>query len=322
MTMPLVFYDSRNRIEGWAHRVLELAARSGEVWLMGPQALRLSLGRETLRSINFVELEQLEGYKQDSAEFKSAYRHMSTAPYDYEFACFDRFIALNRLMESMSWESSWHIDTDAVVASPLPAFDDVDAITLAWNTDERTGDLPAASAGNALLTGQAVRCFVEFIISEMYVGENLEYLWHRYAERMSENLFGGVCDMTAWGMLRHRNQLGDVINLSNTLIRGSVWINSTYSVQSQVKQMQWDPGIKDRQIVLDPKDRSLKSESHSLPLLGVHFAGADKLLIHDWHNEKKITIGGPRHYILRSAYRVRRKSISIASTCRNSKACD
>lgn len=311
---PVVYFDTRERLPSFAWSAVLQSARWGPTYLVKPR------GREDVETTNLTLIDpgSLRGLREQIQAFRSNYVHLSTAPVAYERACFERFIALNALCDQLDLPSIWHVDTDVVVSQAIFAQETSSALShldlVAWGVPHGAFSFgEPMSLGFSFVTKEVLQAFTNFVVDKFYV-DYLGDCEKFYRNRLSAGMTGGVCDMTAWGVLSTTHAKWRVLDTRTSRLAGRALINTLYSFsrQSDIPPAVQIEGTGRYSLRLNGGDFLLVRGERNIPLLGVHFAGADKALIPTVKPTWSLPIGGPRHLSNRGHYRLRRKIGSLA----------
>lgn len=145
---------------------------------------------EKYRHIQFINVNDLN-YLEKFQNFKDVYVHLSTHSLEFELACFERFFALESLLEIYNIESAWHLDTDVW---PTPLLHQFNGFELVFSSPYE--DLSVASGHTSKFSLQNISKFTTFLTDVLYQ-EHLEEMTRNFSERLQKGLLGGICDMRA-----------------------------------------------------------------------------------------------------------------------------
>jgi len=308
----IVFIDSRSQLPGWAYRIINGAAKAfpGRVIVVVPRTEHVI---SHISGVSAVSSMSISGLPQTLGAFRERYVHLSTAPEEYERSCFERFLILDAVMAKFGLERVWHLDIDALPLTDLARIETAELIRdpnfwALMSYESIPADVGSSvSAGNALLTSSAVREFVTLVEGEFFDGL-LPQLRNFYSDRLANGLQGGVCDMTAWGVIAMRRR-GDGILNSNTERPAGVLIpNSLYGLRTQLGRVGLSIGASDIKLFVSASQGVIRLDGHEkIPLGLIHFSGADKEVSRWLMSGRGLTLNGKVHTSIRGAYRVKRR---------------
>jgi hypothetical protein len=305
VAVPVVMYDSRSELPHWAWRVVRLTASHGTTILLKPPGHRDA----THPNLEIIDPRDVPGASDRLTQFRKAYVHMSTAPIQFERACFERFLVLAAYMEGATLNHVWHMDTDAVAHASArtiglnlakAGFDAVSAGSLeCWDTGG------SISAGNAFLSQRAVEAFSDFVCGRMF-GEYGTSLRRWFLGLKDRGGSGGVCDMTAWGICLREDRTLKTLDTNWTLVDDHMVINSLYRLPMQWHQI---TGSSAGTLRVDGRGTRVwdTSSGLSIPIAAIHLSGADKWLGHILDTPVSVRTDGAAHKAMRMAYRMSRR---------------
>jgi hypothetical protein len=320
---PAVFYDSRSDLPAYAWKAVLSTARVGPVVLVKPVGTR----DQHHPNLEQVSPDSLPGLSEDLSEFETAYQHWSSSPPEYEKACFERFIAANRLCQHRGLGHVWHLDTDAVAGKSMFSNEVVDLVT---TYDLVAGGIPQPDTPFGFPTFTGLACIKSDVLQrfslyvrQRFFGESEREGKQYLQQRLAMGLTGGVCDMTAWATFLQQDSSIKVLDTSQFLVAGSVALNSLYGFTGDNHDM--PPPLtrsQNRRPVLAYRDGSfsLELETSQIDVFGVHFSGADKQLILGLSDGWTLRLGGNRHVSVRSRFRIKRKVKSLKAKILRSRA--
>ncbi len=143
--------------------------------------------------------EQVGLYGNSAAEFAAHYEHMSGNHQAFEQFCFQRWFILHEWMEKNNVPIAFYQDSDVLlycnVTEEYPLWGRDYAFTLSKGTS------PATS----YFTAPGLSCFLDFV-RDVYVNHNALYAELRriYEEMQTQELPGGICDMTLFKFFREQ----------------------------------------------------------------------------------------------------------------------
>ncbi len=311
----IVYVDTRANLPGWAYRIINGAEKTfpGRVLVVVPRAEHVERHLTDARVLSFPEL---SGLDQVLSDFRQRYVHLSTAPETYERSCFERFLVLHALMDELGLGCVWHLDIDAlplkdlmqIELSPLIRDPNFWALLSYDAIPMTTG--PSVSAGNSLLTASAVRDFTALISGEFF-GALLPELRKFFSMRVEQGLPGGVCDMTAWGVVALRRNGNGMVNSNSELPAGVLIPNSLYGLQSQLDRAGLVRNAAEIRLTISGSSGAVRlSGVGEIPLGLVHFSGADKEVSRWLMSGRPLTLNGWVHQLMRGGYRLKRRVTS------------
>jgi len=178
------------------------------------------------------------------------YRHLSTASYNFELFCFQRWFLLREMMERGNIHRVFYMDSDvmlywsiASIAEELP--DHQMACLIAKHQDNYRW---AASAHNSFWCREVLEEFCDFTLKTYTDNSRISRLVRKYEFQKRHGLPGGICDMTLLYLFSLEHQ---VLNLA-TVRKGSVFDlavgtgenfdTDEYYVENRIKKFSWKDG--------------------------------------------------------------------------------
>ena len=185
MDIPYIFFDNREELQPWFVKILRAVSESQEIYVITRAARTKTLDRENIHFVNISEL----GYFPRFNEFKEKYVHLSTHSIDFELSCFERYFAIESLMELNQFTTIWHLDTDVFPTEHLKKYNQFDLVFSSPYADNSV-----VSAHTSKFSRHGINEFTEFLIHEFYA-DHLQVLQKFYDLRIEDGLSGGICDM-------------------------------------------------------------------------------------------------------------------------------
>ena len=228
--------------------------------------------------LHLINPAKLPQYKHVQQLFDGLFVNYSTSSEAFERACFDRWFALNSATTHLKNDDYvCLLDTDFVLGM---APSQLLAVCIA-NTKNRQlqfiaeweGDTPVAiSPEITIMTKGYLYGFCEYLLTSYYAPAMKSTLLQEYFERIGAGLSGGVCDMRALAAYSKRNT-ESCFNVQ-TLDQLQIISNFRLFLASDVGQTD------DWTLSLDFDHHVLQVGEASKRLVGVHFQGDQKLLMH------------------------------------------
>lgn len=199
MKVPYIFFDNRVELQPWFKRILRAIPKSQETYIITYARPSKDLSRENIHFLNIADLDYFPRFEM----FKEKYVHLSTHSVDFELSCFERYFAIESVMEKYQLNSIWHLDTDVLPTQDLESYNKFDLVFSSPYLDNSV-----VSAHTSKFSYEAICEFTEFLISEFYV-DSLQQLRKFYESRIERGLQGGICDMQGlafWLQLHRQGQ--------------------------------------------------------------------------------------------------------------------
>ena len=182
-----------------------------------PDSTIYLLGDYSNDCYDVVEHHLFSDYYQGANEFSKIYRHFSTLSRRFECFCFQRWFILRDFLVANKLDKCLYLDSDTLLYADVTLeqkkFEEFD-FTLSQMTSGCTFFLNSVEALDA---------FCDFVINIYTKKDRYHYdkMVSHFAVRKKNNLPGGVCDMTAFGLYRegHFGEIGEVAQI----IDGSVY---------------------------------------------------------------------------------------------------
>jgi hypothetical protein len=270
--IPIVFFDNRTELPDWFKWILRDIDGSVPVYVITPA--KVSWSRKLPNNIIFVTPESLD-YGKSYSDFQDSYVHLSTHSSDFELACFERYFALEELMKRNRYAEAWHLDTDVWVT---PSLSEIYCPGMIFSSTSKT-NVPA-SAHTAKFTDTGITAFTSFLKSTFYQ-ENLFELETFYRERITMQLTGGVCDMTALGYWLNRYSDQDWFN-SEGFRADSLQLNHIFGdLRDTFSRFGIESSKNKKFIILTKRNRNfeLRYKKNRIKFATIHFQGHHKSLV-------------------------------------------
>lgn len=202
MSVPYIYFDNRLDLQPWFLAILDFIPSTQDVYIVSNAGGEIFNDRPNLHFIKISELD----YKHTFHRFCEKYIHLSTHEPEFELSCFERFFAIESLMNLMGLESIWHLDTDVLPTSDLEIYDKYELVFSSPYPDNSV-----VSAHTSKFSLRGIRDFNEFLIDKFYV-IHLQELINFYNLRVESGLLGGVCDMQGLAYWLRSYQQSDWLN--------------------------------------------------------------------------------------------------------------
>jgi len=190
---PVVFFDNRNVLDANFLRILASAKIDNDIIVIVTSPNHKPL--KTKNNVSIVDAYSLPGYREYENKFLGVYQHLSTNTQEFETSCFLRFFAAECLIKKMQLERIWMFDCDVWPTNSISFWNDARSDYLSPDYfDERT-----ISCHSSLLSSALLRQFNKFTL-EVFYNEMIPELQERFEQIKSDQLSGGISDMTAMGL--------------------------------------------------------------------------------------------------------------------------
>ena len=218
---PVVFFDNRSVLDTNFLRILaSTKIENSIIVIVTSPDHKLP---KTRNNISIVDAYSLPGYREFEKKFLEVYQHLSTNSLKFETSCFLRFFAAECLINKMQLDRIWMFDCDVWPTESISFWDDASDDYLSPDYfDEMT-----ISCHSSLLSAALLRQFNKFTI-EIFYNEMLPELQVLFDQMQSNQLSGGISDMTAMGAFL-RNQLNHPWLDSNMNGRSEHFLSHTFS---------------------------------------------------------------------------------------------
>lgn len=221
----------------------------------------------------------IQEYKGDACnQFKDAYVHLSDNPYDFELACFLRWIILSAFIQKLKLDRILYLDNDVAVYTPLHTWPE-QILNCSYSLSR--GSSPHTNFIND--TGYLFR-FIDYfqkIYQEKSAApmQDLKKLRQIFIEKKQ---YGGVSDMTLWNRFRREDTVSSPIeDISSIIVDEFTFdhnINDTadYESRDSAKNIKLKGGL--------PSCYNTKL-SKEIKFNTIHFQGGAKRLIAHYIND-------------------------------------
>ena len=160
-----------------------------------PDAEIILIGDEFNDKFDFVKHYRIEDYQGNADSFAEVYLHMSFNSYDFELICFKRWFILEDFMIQRRLQGAFVFDTDVMIYSDLTAMTE-SLLASGSNGFAVTGE-SALSPHVIFWQAQTLSTFNQFLLDSYSIPEVMEKYQQKWMHHVSNNLAGGICDMTA-----------------------------------------------------------------------------------------------------------------------------
>ena len=173
---------------------IEHASRNNDVVLIGDDS------NKHLQNLSGVQHVHIKNYYQDIEKFLKLYRHMHTGGQRFEEWCFIRWLAVRNVAREMNCSSLFYGDSDNLIFSNLSeVYSAIGSPELALAIPKRQPYFRQSATGEVSYWSlDMLEKFCNYLI-QMY-DDPFEFrkLLEKWNYHKSNNLPGGVCDMTAY----------------------------------------------------------------------------------------------------------------------------
>lgn len=197
---------------------LQIAARGTRA--AGNQVILIGNDSETAGLSNaFYEDSQID--LPDYRIFEDQYIHLSSAPVKFELLCFKRYFYLYAIAKQRGLSHFWMIDSDAIVLQDLSEITNQFLLPNHFCAGVSTRHQKpfdwASSPHTSFWTLSGLESFLSFL-KNIHNGETRKLLDEKYNWHLTNNVPGGICDMTA--LFLWQKDRNDVFNLAKAHLEG------------------------------------------------------------------------------------------------------
>jgi hypothetical protein len=229
----------------------------------------------------------------EARRFASIYRHLSLNGYEYELFCFQRWFALQAVIEQHVSTPCVYLDSDVMV------YDDLSSLQGRFSQFDLTVTRGKTPQNVFIRDRMAVARFCEFI-TDTYT-RHTDQLAERFEVYRSQHARGGICDMTSFDDYRkqHPERVGEMFEISD----GAIYDNNLnasegFEMGGGIKRLFWRAG--------KPYGKHIESGAlvrfHTL-----HFQGGAKMLIPHYASQRNL--GYYMQFVLRTPPRTTARGI-------------
>lgn len=233
---------------------------------------------------------------------------MSSNNKDFELACFQRYFYLYEFMRKRNLQAVIMVDSDVLVLDDLNMYFKENICGCALSIPKYQE--PYVWAAGPQCSYWTIKCLFDFLsyLMELYL-KHIELLEKKYEYTISNELLGGVCDMTALYLWSRERQ--DILNLS-MVFNHSVFDHSLQSASNYLpNEFQYNKIIKMKTITyIDGKLYFTSSNNLLVQAITVHCQGSCKSIMpYVYSHSNVIFIFFARYieYAKRLNSRIRRK---------------
>lgn len=256
--------------------VIEQASKNNDVVLIGDEQ------NKHLEKLSNVEHFFLKDYYQDIDKFLNVYKHMSTGGKQFEEWCFIRWIAVRNVARAIKCDTIFYSDSDNLIFSNLlNVYKKIGQPELALAIPERQPYFRQSATGEvSYWTIGVLEEFVNYLL-ELYEDPfEFRKLLEKWNYHKSNNLPGGVCDMTAlWHFTRKKEHLiitdllEDDSSFDHSINNPSNYYDNEYKFSNGVKEIEFINNV--------PYAYNLK-HNKKVMFHNLQFQGNSKVLINNY----------------------------------------
>lgn len=221
-------------------------------------------------------------------KFRQVYTHLSTNPYDFELACFERFFIIRMIMEKFHINHAYTVESDCLLFKPINLLLSSDAMI---GHDVLLTDETCISTAFISLDFIQEYCFE--VISSYTDAGRVSYMKEWHAKFLDRKNMGGICDMTfcnslKTGWLTNKSKLS-ISNFSipfnhngKTCFYDNFFSNDAILSSSRRFAMEtsnFTPKLHKKYQIVDQKVIATLDNEESVDLCSIHFQGSNKLLM-------------------------------------------
>ena len=268
--VPLVIFDDRDTLPDF-YKIIAMRNRGTKVILIGNRDHKLKI--EQIKCINIQDYPE---YSIQVQQFDRTYVHRSTNSPIMEKACFHRFLALAIVMKNLDLKYAWNLDTDVWYSQGLNVISQdliKREIDFCGSSDKNM--MTSVNGGCSFFSIKAANSLAGYILNS-FENKNTYNLNKLYEEHISNNLTGGICDMTAIAYWLKDNKNISAENSFGKEI-GGLYIN--HNLISLIEEL----GAKGIQSIKRRTDRShltVRASGHNYRYAALHFGGHSKNYIY------------------------------------------
>ena len=259
--------------QNYLKTTIEQASKNNEVILIGDDS------NEHLQNIKNVEHVHLKNHYEEIEKFLSLYKHMHTGGQKFEEWCFIRWLAVRNVAKSIKCDNLFYGDSDNLIFSNLSkVYNDIGKPELALAIPERQPYFRQSATGEvSYWSFEMLNKFCNYLI-QLY-DEPFEFrkLLQKWNHHKSNNLPGGVCDMTALWHFTRKNKamiitdlLPDGTSFDHSINNSANYYDDEYRFSNGVKEIEF--------INNEPYGYNLKHDK-KVKFHNLQFQGNSKVLI-------------------------------------------
>jgi hypothetical protein len=258
-----------------------------------PDADIILIGDEFNDKFDFVKHYRIEDYQGDADSFAEIYTHMSFNSYEFELICFKRWFILEDFMRCRHLQAAFVFDTDVMIYSDLTAIAE-HLLDSRDNGFAVTGEL-SLSPHVIFWQIDSLSSFNQFLLDSYGMPEVMEKYQQKWTHHVSNNLAGGICDMTALFLF---NNQADHVQYQNLLkIEDDAVFDHNINEAGNLIDNEFVKARGQKKIIWhnDQPYGIRKSDNREIRFHALHLQGHAKLLLNqyyrgpDFAERKKIT---------------------------------
>ena len=250
-----------------------------------PDAEIILIGDEFNDKFDFVKHYRISDYPGNADSFAGVYRHMSFNSYDFELICFKRWFILEDFMIQRGLKGAFVFETDVMIYSDLTGM--AEKLLNSGNNGLAVTGESALSPHVIFWQVKTLSSFNQFLLDSYDMPEVMEKYQRKWTHHVSNNLAGGICDMTALYLfnnqtahVQYQNLLEidhDAVFDLNINISGNLTDNEFVKIRGQ-KKILWHNNQPYGVTQSDNREiqfHALHLQGHAKLLLDKYYRGAD-----------------------------------------------
>ena len=221
---------------------IEHASKNNDVVLIGDDS------NKHLGNLNNVQHIDVKDNYQDIEKFLNLYKHLHTGGRKFEEWCFIRWLAVRNVAKTMNCDNLFYGDSDNLIFSDLSkVYDTIKKPELALAIPERQPYFRQSATGEVSYWSlEMLDKFCNYMI-ELY-DDPFEFrkLLEKWNYHKSNNLPGGVCDMTALWHFTRKNKaviitdlLTDGTSFDHSINNPANYYDDEYKFSNGVKEIEF-----------------------------------------------------------------------------------
>lgn len=279
--MFVASFDNRRVLPGYFYKFLEHTIRFCDLHFI--TSIKASNSFPSFKHVdsgfnfNVLNTSRLPQYGFTQILLEKVFTNLSTNSYQFEKACFERWLALNAATSHLEDdEYVCLLDTDFLIGMSPSVL--LDYCTKAFKNKkidfiaewEVGADIVSIRPEISILKKSYLFGFCRFMITTYFSQDMRDELRGQFFDRIGNGLPGGICDMRALAAFAKINSenLVNIRELKDLSLVGNI---NTFVRESQDK-LEWS-------LNLNSIPGTIKICNNVKPLVGVHFQGRSKCLI-------------------------------------------
>tara|TARA_B100000902_G_scaffold34280_1_gene41268 strand:+ start:1698 stop:2570 length:873 start_codon:yes stop_codon:yes gene_type:complete len=180
---------------------LEITSKYNNVFLIGDNSVRFL--ENINKNVEFFDINQFQ--KNEKIElFRNNFVNYSTNSFEFEWFCFERVLLIESFIKKFKLENVFHIDSDNVMLTGINDFNFTSGSAYIIPTNQEQFGM-AGSIHAGLIDLEFCSKFSQ-LYEDIYINKSkFNLIENKINYHKSNNIPGGICDMTLYFLLYEQN---------------------------------------------------------------------------------------------------------------------